>query len=131
MARLLSVCYSRQMHPFPAASDLQFLIGKELEQIGLGYWQIQFNFDGARIIADGDIEHVASDGAVRRHNTDAQRLAPIYLHHLLGQRVRALNVDAHCLTIMFVGGDMVRIFGDDGAYECGQIYNGDILIAVF
>ena len=119
------------MHRLPDASKLQFLVGNELEQVCLGYWQVQFNFDKARISAEGDLEHVDQSGTVHRHNTDESHLAPIFLHHLLGQKVRAIEVQPLCLTLAFTKGDLLRIFSDEGPYECGQIYDEDGRITVF
>lgn len=119
------------MHRFPEASKLHFLVGDELEQICLGRWQTQFNFDKARISLESGFEHVGRSGTVRRHNTDDGYLSPIFLHHLLGQKVRVLVSEPFCLTLGFDGGDTVRIFSDEGPYECGQIYEKDGLIAVF
>lgn len=110
------------MHPFPRASELQFLLGKDLELISLGYWQIQFFFGECHIAVQGDLEHVDSEGRFRRHNSDETRLAPLCLHHLLGQAVREVTAEAYCLTLRFERGDLLRIFSDDGPYECGQIY---------
>lgn len=119
------------MHRFPDASELQFLLGNELEQICLGQWQIQFNFDFARVCVEGELEHLDRTGTVRRHNTDEDRLAPVLLHHLFGQKISKVEVERFCLTLAFNGGDTLRIFSDEGAYECGQIYDKDGEITVF
>jgi hypothetical protein len=119
------------MHPFPPAPDLQFLVGQELEWIGLGQWQIQLNFDKGRIAVEGDLEHVDKAGSVRRHNTDEDRLSPLFLHHLFGQRVQHISVEPFCLTLTFDGGDIIRIFSDEGIYECGQIYDEAGKLTVF
>lgn len=119
------------MHPFPATSDLQFLAGKTLEQVCLGSWQFQFVFDKGSINVEGDLEHIDSEGVVRRHNTDADRLAPIYFHHVLGQTVTAASVEPFCLTLTFAGGDVLRIYSDKGQFECGQIYDDQGRITVF
>ncbi len=109
------------MHPFPEAFKLQFLIEAELNQICLAQWQIQLNFDSARIIIEGELEHVDKSGTVRRYNTDESRLSPFFLHHLIGQKVRLLEVEPFRLTLAFDDGDILRIFSDEGPYECGQI----------
>lgn len=119
------------MHPFPAASDLQFLVGKTLEQVCLGYWRFDFVFDKGNIAVEGDLEHVDIEGAVRRHNTDEDRLAPIYVHHLLGQTVTTVSVEPFCLTLTFVRGDLLRIYSEQGKFECGQIYDDEGRLTVF
>ena len=119
------------MHPFPAASKLQFLVGSELEQICVGQWQIQFRFDKFQINAEGDLEHVDKAGTVHRHNTDADRLSPLFLHHLFGQSIQTIEVEPFCLTLIFDAGDIIRVYSDESPYECGQIYDEDGRITVF
>ncbi len=118
------------MHPFPPASDLQFLVGKQLEQICLGQWQFQFAFDVGSISVEGDLEHINSAGVVRCHNTDKDRLNPLFVHHLIGQKVKDCSVEPFCLTLTFER-DTLRIYSDDGPYECGQIYDDANRLTVF
>ena len=110
------------MHPFPKQEELQFSVGRELETVCLGQWLISFGFDGASINVEGALEHVDQSSRVHRHNTDDDRPSPVYLHHLLGQSVQGFSVEPFCLTLTFSSGDLLRIFSDEGAYECGQIY---------
>jgi len=119
------------MHPFPETSKLQFLVGKELEQICLAYWQVWFTFDKGQISVEGDFEHVDKAGTVRRHNTDETRSSPFYLHHLFGQKVERIEVEPFRLTLAFDGGDIIRIFSDEGPYECGQICDEGGKLTVF
>lgn len=120
-----------RMHPFPENPKLEFLVGAELEQVCFGRWQIQLNFDKGRISVEGELEHVDKAGKVRRHNTDEDRLAPFFLHHLFGQKVRLMEVEPFRLTLAFDGGDIIRILSDEGPYECGQIYDKDGQLTVF
>lgn len=119
------------MHPFPDTPKLHFLIGAELEQVCVGRWRIQFDFDKARISVEGELEHTDKGGTVRRHNTDEDRLAPFFLHHLFGQKIRLIEVEPFRLTLGFDGGDVIRILSDEGPYECGQIYDEDGRLMVF
>lgn len=118
------------MHPFPPASDLQFLVGRQLELICLGLWQSQFAFDVGSISVEGDLEHVDSEGTVRRHNTDNDRPNPLFVHHLIGQKIMDLRVEPFCLTLKFER-DILRIYSEDGPYECGQIYDDANQLTVF
>ncbi len=118
------------MHPFPPASDLQFLVGKQLQQICLGQWQFQFAFDVGSISVEGDLEHINGEGVVRRHNTDNDRLNPLFVHHLIGQKVKEYAVEPFCLTLTFER-DTLRIYSEDGPYECGQIYDDANRLTVF
>lgn len=119
------------MHPFPNATELHFLIGLELEQVCLGRWQIQLNFDKVRINIEGALEHIDKHGTLRRHNTDQDRLSPILLHNLFGQKVRVIGVEPLRLTLAFDGDDIIRILSDEGPYECGQIYDEEGQLTVF
>jgi hypothetical protein len=119
------------MHPFPPTSELEFLIGKELQQVSLGYWSFSFSFDAGNICVEGDLEHIDSAGVLHRHNTDGDRLSPLYLHHLLGQSVQQITVEPLCLTLQFNRGDRLRIFSDEGQFECGQIYSDNGTLIVF
>ena len=119
------------MHPFPEASELQFLVGEELNQICLGQWQINLNFGSACIAIEGDLEHVDKAGTVRHYNTDESHLSPLFLHQLLGQKVRMLEVEPFRLALAFKDGDSLRIFSDEGLYECGQISDENGIRIVF
>lgn len=118
------------MHPFPPASSLQFIVGKQLDNILLGYWQFQFAFDVGSIVVEGDVEHIDSQGMKHHHNSDDDRLKPLFIHHLIGQKVMACAVEPFCLTLTFER-DTLRIYSDDGPYECGQIYDDADQLTVF
>jgi hypothetical protein len=125
---------TNQMHPFPEASPplrSSSSLSAMTSKICLGLRQIQFNFDKARIWVEGGLEHENKAGTVRRHNTDEDRLSPIFLHHLVGQKVRVIEVERFRLILVFDGGDTIRIFSDEGPYECGQTYYEDELVTVF
>ncbi len=47
----------------------------------------------------------------------AEERVPV--HNLIGQHFRMLEVEPFCLSLTFSVGDLVRIFSDDGLYECG------------
>ncbi|MBA3878705.1 MAG: hypothetical protein C0500_03200 [Sphingobium sp.] len=113
------------MRDFPPAADLQFLIGKELESITLCCWSFHLLFDAGRITVEGDLEHVDSAGAVHRHNTDADRLGPLYVHHLIGQKVESVSVEPRCLTLAFNRGDILRVFSEEGPFEDGNITDAE------
>ena len=119
------------MHPFPPASRLQFLVGKEVLQVVLGFWRFQFDFDGSSMAVEGDFEHVDSTGTIRQHNNDADRLSPLCVHHLLGQAIQHVAVEPFCLTLTFTCGDKLRVFSDEGQFECGQICDEEGELIVF
>ena len=119
------------MNPFPPTAELQFLVGTELREVCLGLWQVHLRFDVGHINVEAPLEHIDGAGIVRRHNTDADRLSPILMQCLLGQKVQMILVEPFCLTLGFEQGDLLRIFSDDGQYECGQIYDEAGLVSVF
>lgn len=119
------------MYPFPPASELQFLVGKQLELISLGVFGFHFIFDKGSINVEDDLEHIDSEGVVRRHNTDADRSSPIYVHNLIGQKITLIFVEPFCLSLTFDQGDLLRIYSNVGPYECGQIYDEADQLTVF
>ncbi|MEO5774256.1 MAG: hypothetical protein ABIQ32_09085 [Sphingomicrobium sp.] len=119
------------MYAFPSASELDFLIGREMETVCIGSWVLNFGFGQVSLDVEGAIEHVDQDGTVRKHNTDEARRSPICLHHLLGQKVRTVDVEPFCLTLTFTRGDTLRVFSNEGPYECGQIYDEQGKVTVF
>ena len=111
------------MQPFPHRSELQFLAGRTLESISLGYGLILFDFGQVSINVEDSLEHVDTTGAVRRQNFREASLSPIFLHHLVQQKVYTVETEPFCLSLVFDRGDIVRIFSDTGPYECGQIWD--------
>src|SRR4051794_6108752 len=108
------------MHPFPPVADLLFLVGEEVGQIALDARSLQFRFvNGAQITVEGYIEHVDVAGETHRHDCRARTGAPIYLHQLLQHRITAVEAEPFCLSMTFENGALLRIFSDEGRYECG------------
>jgi hypothetical protein len=42
-----------------------------------------------------------------------------------------VEVEPFCLTVTFSEGDTLRVFSDEGPYECGQIYDEQGKLTVF
>lgn len=111
------------MHPFPPASELNFLVGEEIGQIALDPWSLQFRFvSGAHITVEGRIEHVDETGRAYHHDCQIRAGEALYLHQLLQQSISAIDVEPLCLSLKFKNGSILRIFSELGQYECGQIY---------
>jgi hypothetical protein len=116
------------MHPFPPASELQFLVGKELNQIGLAPHSVQFRWwEGGLITAQGEIEHVDEAGRVHAYDCTAHIGPPLLLHRLIGKKITMLEVQPLCLTLAFEGGQLLRLKSEEGPWECGLIQFGDDL----
>jgi len=119
------------MFPFPPVAELQFLVGMELDDICLKLHQFHFAFGTLKIDVGSDLEHIDKQGTARRHNTDADKLAPLYIHHLLGQKIRLVLVEEFRLTLAFDQGDLLRIYSNNELYECGEIYDETGSLIVF
>ena len=112
------------MHTFPPAEDLRFLIGMEISQICLDPWSTQLRFSqGGEITVEGKFEHLAADGSLWVHQS-REKLdnGPVFLRALIQQSVDKIEVEPLMLTLHFRNGDILRIHSDEGTYECGQIY---------
>jgi hypothetical protein len=111
------------MHPFPPATELQFLVGLEVGQICLDPWSTQIRFtNGGQITVVGRLEHVDSQGRSHLHqaNEDQER-GPVYLRELIQQRITLLQREPSCLALAFTNGSVLRIWSEASPYEDGQI----------
>jgi hypothetical protein len=116
------VAKRRSMHPFPTASELQFLVGKELSHIALAAHSVHLHWwNGGVINVTGDIEHVDETGAVHLFDSTAHTGPPLLLHRLIQKKVVMLDVQPLCLTLAFEGGQQLRLRSEEGPYECGVI----------
>ena len=116
------------MRRFPVASDLAFLIGKELTQIALDPNSVQFRWwGGGQITAQHDFEHVDEDRHTHRYECAAFNGPPLLLHRLIQKKVVMLEADARCLTLGFEGGQLLRLYAEEGRGECGLIQYTDNL----
>jgi hypothetical protein len=111
------------MHPFPAAAELEFLVGHEIQQVVFDPNSIQFRLaDGGNIMVEYRIEHVDEDGRIHPHDCEILDSRPSYLHQLLQSPITAITAETFCLSLNFATGAALRIFSEAGQYECGQIY---------
>lgn len=112
------------MHPFPPASELQFLIGLEVGQICLDPWSTQIRFsDGGQITVTGRFEHVDAQGRSHAHQTgEEQDLGPVFFRDLIQHRIILVQSESSCLTLAFSNGAQLRIWSEVTPYEDGQIY---------
>jgi len=105
------------MHLFSSPDLLQFLVGKELGQVCLDPFSLQFHFDSRRhITVEGRIEHVDEAGVVHSHDCQVRDGAAVYLHQLLQHKVASIDVQPLCLSLIFDSGAILRIFTDEGQY---------------
>lgn len=112
------------MHPFPPASDLQFLVGLEVGQICLDPWSTQLRFaDGGRITIEGLFDHRDAQGQLHTHQTgEGQDQGAVFFRDLIQQQITALESEPRRLTLVFGNGARLRIVSEEIPYESGQIY---------
>lgn len=120
-----------RMHKFPVASEIQFLVGCELQSITLMRWQVHFEFDRAKINVEVALEHIDPSGIKSSHGNDDDWPPSMNLQRLCQQKVKMVSVEPFCLTLAFNGGDIIRIPSEEGPYECGQIYDAVGNITIF
>lgn len=110
------------MHPFPQASELQFLVGRELSQIALDPNSVQFRWSqGGQITVNDKLEHVDEDGVVHVYDCAAYTGPPLLLHRLLMKKIVMIEAQPLCLTLVFEGGQRLRLGSEEGPWECGLI----------
>ena len=111
------------MHPFPPASELQFLSGLEVGQICLDPWSTQFRFsDGGQITIEGPFEYLDTEGQTHFHQSaDAQDRGPVHFRDLIQRRITSVESEPLRLTLGFDTGAKLSIMGEIGPYESGQI----------
>jgi hypothetical protein len=126
------------MYGVPADLDLAMFVGAKLTQLGVGEFQLQFNFmapvesrwgPGPSIGVEGKWE--LRDGAgelVDRSMSNAER--EVYrVHVILGHDVVATNLDApHSFSLRFDDGHELTVFDDSKQYESFSIQPGDIFV---
>jgi hypothetical protein len=108
---------------FPSASELQFLVGKEIGQVCLDPYSLQFRFvDGAQITAELRIEHIDEAGQTHPYNCQAAKKEnAIHLDQLLQRKIKSVATDDFCLSLHFDNGAILKIFSEVSPYESGHI----------
>jgi hypothetical protein len=122
--------------------DLSFFVGKDLTQVVVGSYNVQFHFSGpvpasldvaqdtVSLAVQNQIEH-SSKGVVTEWDGDENMpLSAASLLGLLGPSVVSAHEDPDgTLTLEFSNGGVVTVF-DGEHYEPCQIYHGDQTIYV-
>jgi hypothetical protein len=92
-----------------------------LSQVAFDPNSVQFRWwDGGQITAQHDFEHVDDDGRTHLYECAAYAGPPLFLHRLI-QKILMLEAEPFCLTLMFEGGQMLRLKSEEGPWECGLI----------
>jgi hypothetical protein len=122
--------------------DLSFFIGRELTQLSVAPYNVQFHFDGPMPSSLSDVQSLvsltvqslvehSSKGIVKEWDGDENvPLSAASLLGLVGLSVVSVQGDPDgTLTLEFSNGDFVRVFDTEG-YEAYQICNEGVSIYV-
>jgi hypothetical protein len=119
------------MHSLEPGTDLSFLLGKTLEQMCRGLYQLQLNFSedtGIHIETNTEYRPGASD-VVWRWSLGSRAEFPIY--GLLHEEIEAFEVrGGGILKLRFTNAEEVTIVPDGECVEAYQIMCGEIYIVV-
>jgi len=118
------------MHGVPENLDLSPLQGTTLTEIGIGQYQITFNFDSTSSVAvEGGWELVDSDGRVIDCSQEHESRSAYKVHVCIGREVSNVVVNhPESVEFTFDNGYTLRVFDDSTQYECFHIEPGDIHI---
>jgi hypothetical protein len=117
------------MFGIPEDLDLTFLHGRELVQVCLELYQVQFHFHPEGTVAvEGEWELLDVDGALLDRSKPPPRTEPFQLHLLLGQRVAESQIGPRWIALRFVNGELLRVFDNSTKYESFSIQPGDIVV---
>jgi len=128
------------MYGLPPDIDLSFFVGRELNQVAVGAYNIQLNFDGPvlspgvqsllSLSVQSRVEHNAKEIVEEWEGDESMPLAAASLLGLIGLSVVSVQGDQDgTLTLEFSNGDVVRVFDTEG-YEAYQICYEDQRIYV-
>jgi len=120
------------LHGFSDEKALSWLIGRELQQLGIGQHELVLNFfPEGRMMVAGAWELVDPAGQIVDHSMEHGQRTEYRLHHLIGPSVAAVAVDsAEAATVTFGNGFRLRLLDDDPRYEAIVMEPGDGVIVV-
>jgi hypothetical protein len=119
------------LYGIPKDTDLSFLIGREVEQVCIGVFQVQFHFDqDVSIFVTGSFRYIDESGSAyewlpKNHNLAARTA------NLLGLFVTDLTAEpSGTLTLAFSNAAKLIIFDDSKQYESYEIRKPGLTIVV-
>ena len=118
------------MYGVPADLSLERFVGATLIRIGLGQFQIQFQFhpDG-EIAVEGRWELRDQAGRLVDQAEATGEREAYRVHKLLGGKVMSASVDAPTsIALRFDSGHRLEIFDSSQKYESFTIQPGDIIV---
>lgn len=107
--------------------DLSFFLGKELIQVAVGPYDVQFHFhESVSLSVQNRIEHISEGVETEWDGDENKPLAAASLLGLIGSSVTSVQGDSDgTLTLRFSNGDLLRVFDDNEHYESYQINPSD------
>jgi hypothetical protein len=120
----------RSVNGLPADTDLSAILGRTLEQVAIGSYQVQLRFDEhVTVSVEGDYAVPGADGLLGRFPSPPERA--VALVALLGQVVVDAQVtDPGTTTLRFSSEQSVEIFDSESNFESYEISIGERLIIV-
>lgn len=115
------------MHGFPQDLDLKPIIGRDLNLLGLGRYDVQLNFDGSgiKICIQGLVKIIDNEKIIASWN-EKDMWDSLNFQRLLNQTVKSYSIpNKSILEIIFTNGLALRIFDESEQYESAQIYFND------
>ncbi len=118
------------MYGLPKNIDLSFFHDRELIQVCIGPYQVQFHFDkDVRIFVQNAFSYVDAGGAIVEIKTAPS--SAILVDKLMGKTVKVINPSQNgTLQIAFNTGEQLIFCDDTKGYECYLIQNGEQTIVV-
>jgi len=118
------------MYGVPPDLNLERFLGATLTRLGLGEFQIDFQFHPeGEITVEGRWELRDQTGRLVDEAQPTRQRDTYRVHRLLGQKVTRTSVNApSSITLQFESGDRLEVFDDSTQYESFTIQPGDIIV---
>ena len=115
---------------FPAQSELEFLVGKEVTRISFGTSSIYFAWwEGGGIDAMGYFDHIDCTGVCSEFGKSNWVDPPSLLHRLLQHKIVSLKTSTETLELLFDDTQLLRFHAVPNLIENGLIMFGNDLQA--
>lgn len=115
------------MYGFSKDLAIETIVGRELNLLGLGRYDVQLNFDGSglKICVQGPISLIENGKVVAKWN-DKENWSSLVFQKLLNSIAESFSVrNKHLLEIKFSNGLVLQVHDDNPQYEVAQIYFED------
>ena len=120
------------MYGVPPDLDLSPFVGADLNQIGLGRFQVQFHFGGAGEIACESLWELRAPGGELIDAECPHESRDCYrLHHLLDQQVVRYTLDPpRSFTLVFGTCHALTVYDDSEQYESVTVWTDGGLVVI-